>query len=180
MRSMIIDGKYNLGLQYESNPYSDCDCLRLGLVNRLIANGTRQIWVQCKDCNRLLRNIKVIIADSAVKAGCVIREYDNRAQEEAEERQRKKTQEYYNSVEEKNNQWWDNYNNHLKSEKWFRSRNLILERDRYTCQGCLLNRATQVHHLSYQHITSEFMFELVSVCDDCHNLLHIEGNKYGR
>ena len=34
------------------------------------------------------------------------------------------------------------------------------------------NKATQVHHLTYQHVFAEFAFELVAVCDECHARLH--------
>jgi hypothetical protein len=31
-----------------------------------------------------------------------------------------------------------------------------------------------VHHLTYAHVFNEFLFELMAVCDECHDRLHRE------
>jgi 5-methylcytosine-specific restriction endonuclease McrA len=64
------------------------------------------------------------------------------------------------------------YELYLQSPEWRRRRQRVLERDNYRCQGCGEQRATQVHHRTYQHIYREFLFELISLCDDCHGRLH--------
>jgi 5-methylcytosine-specific restriction endonuclease McrA len=61
---------------------------------------------------------------------------------------------------------------YLRSDKWKQKRQKVLERDNYTCQACLSNKATEVHHLTYEHWQDEFMFELTSVCGPCHKLIH--------
>jgi hypothetical protein len=43
-----------------------------------------------------------------------------------------------------------------------------LERDNYLCQACLTNRAEQIHHLTYNNIYDEPLYELLSVCKRCH------------
>lgn len=48
----------------------------------------------------------------------------------------------------------------------------MLTRDNYLCQGCRVRRATQVHHLTYDHVGNEFLFELVAICETCHTRLH--------
>ncbi|MGI8399864.1 hypothetical protein ACRYWZ_26180 [Agrobacterium deltaense] len=40
------------------------------------------------------------------------------------------------------------------------------------CEGCGLAEAKQVHHLTYKHVGCEFLFELVAICDGCHERLH--------
>jgi 5-methylcytosine-specific restriction endonuclease McrA len=47
-----------------------------------------------------------------------------------------------------------------------------LERDGHVCQACLSRKATQAHHLSYEFVGHEPLFELVAVCDKCHDHLH--------
>lgn len=66
---------------------------------------------------------------------------------------------------------WNKYNEYLRSESWRRRSRMCLERDGYKCQaqyeGCL-GRATQSHHLTYRHIYNEPLFDLISVCQSCH------------
>lgn len=64
------------------------------------------------------------------------------------------------------------YRQYLESADWATMRNRVLERDKHLCQGCLRERATQVHHLSYKNLRREFAFELISVCDTCHERIH--------
>lgn len=66
------------------------------------------------------------------------------------------------------------YDVYLKSPEWHAKRAKVLKRANGICQGCLERKATQVHHLTYEHIFEEFMFELVPVCDECHARLHAD------
>jgi hypothetical protein len=68
----------------------------------------------------------------------------------------------------KNDEAWDKYNEYLNSEKWKLKRKKVLERDNYLCQACLTNRAEQIHHLTYNNIYDEPLYELLSVCKRCH------------
>ena len=61
---------------------------------------------------------------------------------------------------------------YLKTGKWAVLRIKALTRDDYTCQGCLEKKAVQVHHITYENIGNEFCFELISLCDDCHEKIH--------
>jgi 5-methylcytosine-specific restriction endonuclease McrA len=67
--------------------------------------------------------------------------------------------------------WFKEHNDYLRSNKWHEKRDAVLKRDNYLCQACLIHRATQVHHLSYEHWRNEPLFELVSICKDCHDLI---------
>jgi len=60
------------------------------------------------------------------------------------------------------------YDAYLKTEKWAWKRKAVLERDGYLCQACRTRRAVQVHHLTYEHLGDEPLFELVAVCVPCH------------
>lgn len=69
----------------------------------------------------------------------------------------------------------EKYAAYLRSPEWRARRQLVMERERWVCQGCMVNRATQVHHTTYAHIFNELLFELVALCDDCHDAAHEEG-----
>lgn len=76
-------------------------------------------------------------------------------------------------------QYRDWYNNdYLRSRKWIEKRKAVMQRADGICEGCLTNPATQVHHLTYDHVGDELLFELVAVCDDCHAKAHgLEGQR---
>lgn len=68
--------------------------------------------------------------------------------------------------------WWAEYQAYLDTDEWRERRRAVLERDHYLCQSCLTAKATIVHHLTYAHLFNEPLFDLVSVCEDCHRMLH--------
>lgn len=68
----------------------------------------------------------------------------------------------------KDSSWWNQYQVYLQSPQWAAKRRLVLNRAHNTCEGCGMQPATQVHHLTYDHVFQEFLFELVAVCDGCH------------
>jgi hypothetical protein len=64
------------------------------------------------------------------------------------------------------------YYEHLDSEKWRRLRQKVLARCKGICEGCGVNRAVQVHHLTYMRLGDEMLFDLAAVCMDCHDKIH--------
>ena len=75
-------------------------------------------------------------------------------------------------LERSKNKMREQYHEYRLTQKWKEKRLIVLERDNNLCQGCRKNKATEVHHLTYEHIGNEMLFELVSVCRSCHNLIH--------
>lgn len=71
-----------------------------------------------------------------------------------------------------NAEWWAKYNSYLRSPKWRSKRDRVLERDAYVCQACLKREADHAHHLTYEHVFNEPLFDLISVCNPCHKELH--------
>lgn len=69
-------------------------------------------------------------------------------------------------------EWQEWYGRYLKSEKWRTIRARVFERDSNLCQGCRVAPAVAVHHLTYIHVGDEFIWELVSVCQRCHDRWH--------
>lgn len=68
-------------------------------------------------------------------------------------------------------EWYDKY---LKSEDWFHKKKLVLKRAKSVCEGCGEAKATEVHHLTYDNVGAEFLFELVAICRPCHERYHAE------
>jgi hypothetical protein len=78
---------------------------------------------------------------------------------------------YDRDREEEKAQWDRDYNRYLTSAKWADKRARVLERDNYLCQACRRRTATQVHHLTYKNVFDEPLFDLVAICDVCHNAI---------
>lgn len=79
----------------------------------------------------------------------------------------------------KNTSWWNWYNEYLKSDQWREKHNLIMQRAGGMCEGCGKQKATQVHHLTYTHAGNELLWELVAICDTCHDRLNNEPKAAG-
>jgi len=67
--------------------------------------------------------------------------------------------------------WYDEY---LKSAEWASIRDKVLRRANYVCEGCLERPAVLAHHTSYDHVGREFAFELLALCQDCHDRYHAD------
>jgi 5-methylcytosine-specific restriction endonuclease McrA len=63
------------------------------------------------------------------------------------------------------------YNQYLNSPEWAAKRTKRLAWDHYVCQGCGAP-AEQVHHLTYARLGCELLLDLVSVCRNCHEVIH--------
>lgn len=175
---IIIDHRYDTGLTFSGGKDSLCSgrCTNLCICRRPLSNGVIHFYVQCRDCGDGIRSIKSVVAKSAERHGCVIRDWD----QALADRHREKLNRHWSEknalvqVESRRDreEWWAKYRAYLESPDWKRRRQKVLKRDQYTCQGCLTNPAVLVHHLTYEHMGNEFAFELVSMCDACHNRFH--------
>lgn len=154
----------------------DCSHLRVehcqhenfGLIKYPVGNGFRVQRV-CKDCLTLFGN--------AIK-------HDGVNINEIRTIDKVKYDNWRSGEDEKYNKRWDKINEmhrlwqvaehqrkhqeYLNTQTWKEKRKEILERDGYLCQACLKNRASEVHHLTYDHFGDEPFFDLISVCRECH------------
>ena len=69
-------------------------------------------------------------------------------------------------------EWRAAYNAYMGSPAWHAIRRRVMARSYGRCEGCGVARATDVHHLTYEHMGSELLWELVAVCRDCHSKCH--------
>ena len=66
----------------------------------------------------------------------------------------------------------EQYREYLLSPEWKALRRKVIDRCGGLCEGCREERVTQVHHLTYAHVRDELLFELVGLCDACHERAH--------
>ena len=71
------------------------------------------------------------------------------------------------------------YREYLASAEWKTNRQLVIDRAKGICEGCLRKPAYTAHHLTYAHIGNEFLFEMVAICRECHDRLHPEAVEGG-
>ena len=64
-----------------------------------------------------------------------------------------------------------NYSEYLATPEWASRRALRLKRDANVCQDCG-EVASEVHHLTYEHIGVEELDDLISLCKRCHAIRH--------
>lgn len=64
------------------------------------------------------------------------------------------------------------YDQYLQSPIWKQKAAIVKERDKYLCQMCLKEKATDVHHITYERIFNELTSDLISVCRSCHSKIH--------
>lgn len=72
--------------------------------------------------------------------------------------------------------FWAKYDAYLQTPEWRMRRAKVMSRCGGACEGCLEKSATEVHHLTYDHVFDEFLFELVGMCANCHSRIHINRN----
>jgi len=65
-----------------------------------------------------------------------------------------------------------NYDEYLRSPEWHARRAAVLERAGGICECCRSYPAEHVHHLTYEHLGSEPLWDLRAVCSGCHGFLH--------
>lgn len=70
----------------------------------------------------------------------------------------------------------EEYANYRQTMQWKQKFHDVMVRDKNLCQWCLEDgrraKAQVVHHLTYQHIFTEHLFELISLCHHCHEKYH--------
>lgn len=102
----------------------------------------------------------------------------NTKSEENRKRSKEAREQYEQDYLRKRREYYDAY---IKSERWANKRAMVLKRCSQTCEGCGVRPATQVHHLTYEHLGDELLFELVGLCRDCHERVHgIENEEFAR
>lgn len=71
-------------------------------------------------------------------------------------------------------EFWEPYQQYLESEAWLQKRAFVLKRCGGVCEGCGSAPATQAHHMTYEHVYNEFLFELKGLCEPCHKRWHAD------
>ena len=148
------------------NNCNNCGNTNLNFVLFTMKNGKKRVRKQCLKCGN---SDSTVYKHSLFKNIYALPLYQPELREKfiqnkADERYLRRdigAKHYYNDI-------------YLKSEEWKSKRENTLKRDNKTCV-CCEDKATQVHHINYNHVYQEKEKELISVCKNCHEGIH--GNK---
>lgn len=66
-----------------------------------------------------------------------------------------------------------NYSLYLKSTEWKKKRDTVMKRDGGECVFCG-DEAQHVHHLTYERVYNESLYDLIAVCNECHKAIHYD------
>lgn len=148
-------------------PSWDCSHEQSQATRYLQRNGIRYVRHQCLKCGKSIKGLKT---KELEKQGQHIEDLPPWNEELARKWMNCRTQ--YEQTRHPLQAGLDLYQQYLLSDTWKSKRKRALRRDDYRCQACCAAPAVEVHHKSYQNIGDEPLFELVSVCKECHLQLH--------
>ena len=147
-----------------------CDHASTDTRKRAVQGGGWQLVKQCLTCGARLggaiRQAGVSMADVPDFDEGLLLQHERARDKSAAHIQQAFTRE----------RWLQSYGPYLSSPEWADKRQRVLARARWVCEGCGERPPTQVHHLTYEHVGAEFLFELVALCEPCHDRIHdVEG-----
>ncbi len=152
-----------------------CDCVQGEIRRRQLANGVVIHVRQCLNCGGMRPVAKASLSTIQLGAPFVDLALRERWEEQQSEFWRRRSDAYKEERQVESDTWWRAYNAYLKTVEWAAKRAAVLDRAAGVCEGCRRQRPTQVHHLTYDHVGQELLFELVAVCNACHSILHPRG-----
>lgn len=98
------------------------------------------------------------------------------AEHEANEVARSYTQEAENRRKKKEEQdqveYTQRYYQYLETAAWRIKRDRVMRRASGICEACGAARANEVHHLTYDRVFEEPLYDLVAICSPCHRRVH--------
>ena len=152
------------------NKAFSCDCSGKKVRYKLNRAGTKMFFLQCLRCGDTTRIPKDKVTSPN---SLLIQEVDDQLRADWW----KKRDQYFSSLRDETQnrerqEWFDWYNRYLLSPEWSKKRIAVMKRANFICEGCLQKTAVQVHHLTYDRVGNEMLFDLVAVCSDCHKAIH--------
>lgn len=154
--------------------YYQCPHTRLsGPRTRVIRNGSIQYRRQCLDCGQAIGNMIPKAIATLEAEGSFDESLFEEKKRESMERQKAKWQ-------DEREGWWDWYSHYLESDAWKIRRRKVLQRCNGICEGCHEAPVAEVHHLTYENVGQELLYQLVGLCDNCHQIAHLENPLAGQ
>lgn len=147
---------------------------------------TKQFHLKCEKCHHYPESTRVSVKPAGRRAVSIIQKYFPAIVLNKEERWLQYEQgprqvsllvsNYYSEERQRfimhRETTYDFYKSYLQTPRWQKKRMLVIARDNGVCQSCLVKPATQAHHLTYDRLYNEPLFDLIAVCKECHESIH--------
>lgn len=147
-----------------------CNHRHSEVAYKVARNGHVRYYRQCIQCGRVEDLKKSDLNDSQMKAAAEVDESLSKAHYELKRTWADARRE---AIEKASNQDWERwYGEYMRSTTWKEKRHRVFLRCHGICEACGVEAATQVHHLRYDNVGREPLFDLVGVCASCHKDLH--------
>jgi 5-methylcytosine-specific restriction endonuclease McrA len=146
---------------------ADCTHLRTQLCYRDNRAGARSYPYQCLDCGQQTRVVRKADLPEAQRRGLPAFD-EGLGRRVAEARAAGRVE----RIQAERAEWWAGYSEYLESPEWQAKRAKILARAGGVCEGCGERPPGQVHHLTYRRLFRELLFDLVALCNGCHQACH--------
>ena len=167
---------YELGLLTAEAADNDAHVLLSASPHKWGAGKTHIVCDLETRCGRKLEatpgTLSVGLLDSVDCLLCIRSVEARQRQAEREAQWQDRQREWNDRRREEDERWRTRYESYLQTGAWRERRKRVMERTRGLCEGCGQRRATQVHHLTYERVGAEMLFDLVAICDDCHARIH--------
>lgn len=156
----------------------ECDHSESRLTRRQVGRGGVQHVMQCTRCGKAVSNPISGAAARQMSAGAPIPAFDtdlmNRWERDHTQAYEQADRRYAQRQAGRQTDFWKWYKAYLQSPEWAARRRKVMARAGGVCEGCGDHRAVHVHHTTYQHVGQEFLFELLALCEACHDRIHAE------
>jgi len=131
----------------------------------------RQIKRQCLDCHQSIGHA-LPHADYTKEQIDALPHFDVAARDAYWERDKVDAKSIADEAERRLQERRTFYTQYLQSDAWREKRRLVIERQSNICSGCRMAPITEVHHLSYDNLGDELLWQLQGVCRACHEKAH--------
>lgn len=143
-----------------------CGSDRTELRKKTASNGAEMFAYQCLACGR---STSSWIKRASISNPAAVPSWDAELQSKYDDYNRSLWMDERTQVQRQRRQF---YVQHLQSPKWRSIRSRVMQRAGGQCEGCGQSAAREVHHLTYDHLGDELLFELVALCGLCHERAH--------
>lgn len=139
---------------------------------KLAADGAISIWQQCDRCGH---KVGIAIRKATLTSAQILAlpSWDTQLESHFYAEKKEHFDETYAAEKKRHTEAWRRaYEQYLQSPEWKRKSKLVMLRAQGICEGCREAEAMNAHHLSYDDVGNEFLFQLVALCRKCHEKLH--------
>jgi hypothetical protein len=164
----------------EHENFPECLHEKSNIVYKVDITGKKRYVRQCVNCGRAVSQ-QLKTESALIELGFLkCHSFDEELQNEYWKKRSELQNEYWKKESELRQaaavkaqlDWRNYYEDYLHSEEWEERRKAVFKRDCGVCQSCLTVKATQVHHIRYDNLGHEPLFDLISICTKCHKKLH--------